>query len=60
MDKDVMTKLGDAYAEVQEANAKQRALAKAAKDAKSKDKVSLKKAPWDKKEEVEEDDVLSS
>ena len=55
MDKDVMTKLGDAYAEVQEANAKQRALAKAAKDAKSKDKVSLKKAPWDKKEEVEED-----
>lgn len=50
-----MTKLGDAYAEVQEANAKQRALAKAAKDAKSKDKVSLKKAPWDKKEEVEED-----
>ena len=51
-----MTKLGDAYAEVQEANAKQRALAKAAKDAKPKDKVSLKKAPWDKKkEEVEED-----
>ena len=50
-----MNRLGDAYAEVQEATLKQRALAKAAKDAQPKDKVSLKKAPWDKKEEVEED-----
>ena len=55
MEKDVMNRLGDAYAEVQEATLKQRALAKAAKDAQPKDKVSLKKAPWDKKEEVEED-----
>ena len=37
--------------------AKARALAKADKDAQPKDKVSLKKAPWDKKESVEVDEA---
>ena len=36
--------------------AKARALAKADRDAQPKDKVSLKKAPWDKKESVELDE----
>jgi len=54
MEKDTMTKLGDAYAEVQEATAKQRALAGI--KAKPKGQVTLPKAPWDKKKEgVEED-----
>ena len=39
---------------LKELTAKQRALAKADDEAKSKDKVSLKKAPWDTKEEVAE------
>jgi hypothetical protein len=37
--------------------AKERALAKSAADVKPKDKVSLKKAPWDKNEEVELDEA---
>ena len=54
MEKNTMTKLGDAYAEVQEATAKQRALAGI--KAKPKGQVTLPKAPWDKKKEgVEED-----
>lgn len=54
MEKDTMTKLGDAYAQVQEATAKQRALASI--KAKPKGQVTLPKAPWDKKKEgVEED-----
>ena len=54
MEKNTMNKLGDAYAEVQEATAKQRALAGI--KAKPKGQVTLPKAPWDKKKEgVEED-----